>query len=138
MEMSNLIQAVQDLYAAFGRGDVPTILSRLAPDVSWEAEGPAEISFTGIRRGPEAVKGFFQAIASDHADPKLQAAEYLSSADSVATFGRYSCTLKKSGRRVDSPFAHLFRFRDGKVVRFVDYLNTAAFLEAGQTRAAGR
>ncbi len=65
--MSDLIQTVKDAYSAFGRGDVATILSMLAPDVSWELEAPAEISFAGIRKGPEAVKGFFQAIANDHA-----------------------------------------------------------------------
>ena len=136
--MSDLIKSIKDIYAAFGRGDVATIPSALAPDVSWEVEVPAEISFAGIRKGPEAVKSFFQAIATDHADPKLEIAEYFSSADSVATFGRYKCTLKKTGKRVDTPVAHLFKFRDGKIVRFVDHLNTAAFLEAGQSSAAGR
>ena len=136
--MSDHIQTIKDLYAAFGRGDVATILSKLAPDVSWEVEAPAEISFAGIRKGPEAVKGFFQAIANDHADPKLEITEYLSSADAVATFGRYKCTLKKTGKHVDSPVAHLFKFRDGKIVRFVDHINTAAFLEAAQSSAAGR
>ena len=134
--MSDLIQSIQDLYAAFGRGDVATILSKLASDVSWEVEAPAEISFAGIRKGPEAVKGFFQAIGNDHADPKIEITEYLSSADSVATFGRYKCTLKKTGKHVDSPVAHLFKFRDGKIVRFVDHINTAAFLEAAQSSAA--
>lgn len=32
--MSDLIQTVKDLYAAFGRGDVATILNQLSPDVS--------------------------------------------------------------------------------------------------------
>jgi uncharacterized protein len=136
--MSDLIQSIKDVYAAFGRGDVATILAALAPDVSWEAEGPAEVSFAGIRKGPEAVKGFFQAIANDHVDPKLEIAEYFGTADSVATFGRYKCTLKKSGKRVGSPVAHLFKFRGGKIVRYVNHIDTAAFLEAGQTRAAGR
>ena len=136
--MSDLIQTVKNAYAAFGRGDIATILAMLAPDVSWEVEGPAEISFAGIRKGPEAVKGFFQAIGNDHADPKLDITEYFSSGDSVATFGRYQCTLKKTGNRVDTPIEHLFKFRDGKIVRFVDHLNTAAFLEAGQSSAAGR
>ena len=27
---------VADAYAAFGRGDVPAVLDRLAPDVAWE------------------------------------------------------------------------------------------------------
>jgi hypothetical protein len=136
--MSDLIQTVKEAYAAFGRGDVATILSMLAPDVSWELEAPAEVSFAGIRKGPEGVKGFFQAIANDHADPKLEITEYFSSADGVATFGRYKCTLKKTGKRLDSPVAHLFKFRGGKIVRFVDYTDTAAYMEASRTSAAGR
>ena len=136
--MSDLIQTVKDAYAAFGRGDVATILAMLAPDVSWELEAPSEISIAGIRKGPEGVKGFFQAIANDHADPKLEITEYFSSADGVATFGRYKCTLRKNGKRLDSPVAHLFKFRDGKIVRFVDFTDTAAYLEAGRSTAAAR
>jgi hypothetical protein len=134
--MSDHIQTIKDLYAAFGRGDAAAILAQLSPDVSWEVEGPTEISFAGIRKGPEAVKGFFQAISNDHADPKLEITEYFGSADGVATFGRYKCTLKNTGKRVDSPVAHLFKFRDGKIVRFVDHINTAAFLEASRSSAA--
>lgn len=136
--MSDLIQTVKEAYAAFGRGDVASILSMLAAEVSWELEAPAEVSMAGIRKGPEAVKGFFQAIANDHADPKLEITEYFSSADGVATFGRYKCTLKKTGKRLDSPVAHLFKFRGGKIVRFVDFTDTAAYLEASRSSAAGR
>jgi len=136
--MSDLTQTIRDLYAAFGRGDVATILAKLDPNMSLEVEGPAEISFGGIRKGPEAVKGFIQAIGSDHADPKLEITDYFSSADAVATFGRYICTLKNTGKRVDSPVAHLFKFRDGKIVCFVDHINTAAFLEAAHSSAVGR
>lgn len=134
--MSDHIQTIKDLYAALGRGDAATILSKLSSDVSWEVEAPAELSFAGIRKGPEAVKGFFQAIANDHADPKLEITDYFGSPDGVATFGRYKCTLKKTGKRVDSPVAHLFKFRDGKIVRFVDHINAAAFLEAAKSSAA--
>ena len=33
--MSN-VHTVQEIYAAFGRGDVPAILSRLSESVEWE------------------------------------------------------------------------------------------------------
>jgi uncharacterized protein len=33
------IATVQEIYAAFGRGDVPAILDRLAEDVAWETTG---------------------------------------------------------------------------------------------------
>jgi len=53
-----------------------------------------------------------------------------SSADAVATFGRYICTLKNTGKRVDSPVAHLFKFRDGKIVWTKGFTDRAEALKA--------
>jgi ketosteroid isomerase-like protein len=50
--------------------------------------------------------------------------------NSVAVFGRYEFTLTRSGRRVNSPVGHLFQFRDGKVVRYINLVNTADYLQA--------
>ncbi|MGH9647550.1 MAG: hypothetical protein ACRD4E_12135 [Bryobacteraceae bacterium] len=50
------VHPLADLDGALGRGDVATILAMLAPDVSWELEGPAEISYAGIRKKPEEAE----------------------------------------------------------------------------------
>jgi ketosteroid isomerase-like protein len=127
--MNDLTQTVKEMYAAFGRGDVGEIMQHVADDVLWESEGPGELGFTGIRHGKQETLGFFDGIAREHANPKLEIHNYVSSADSVAAFGRYECTLKRSGRRVNSPVGHLFQFRSGKVVRYINLLDTAAYLE---------
>jgi ketosteroid isomerase-like protein len=126
--MSKLTDQVKEMYAAFGRGDIATILASLADDVQWEFEAPAQISWSGIRRGPHEVAGFFSGIAAEHADPDLQMTEFFESSDAVASFGRYSVTLKKTGQRVDTPVAHYFQFRDGKVSKFINITNSAAYL----------
>jgi ketosteroid isomerase-like protein len=57
----------------------------------------------------------------------------------VMTIGRYTATTKATGKRVDSPVAHYWKFRDGKVVRYVGLSNTAALVEAlqpAESRAA--
>jgi uncharacterized protein len=127
--MTDLIQTLKGIYAAFGRGDIATVMSHVGEDVVWQAEGPAELVFTGIRHGLAETAGFFAGIAQEHADPKLEMTDFLASGDSVAAFGRYEATLRRSGRRVNSPVGHLFKFRDGKIVNYVNLLNTAAFLE---------
>lgn len=128
-------QIVKEMYAAFGRGDIAAVLSHVAKDADWEAEGPAEMIFTGIRHGIEDIEGFFAGIAREHANPNLLMTEFVSSGDSVAAFGRYQATLKKTGVPVDTPVGHLFKFRDGKVVRYVNMLNTAAFVSAAAAKA---
>jgi ketosteroid isomerase-like protein len=52
--MSNLKQ-IQELYGAFGRGDIEPVLAALAPDVEW-VEGDVEgLPYRGAHHGPEAV-----------------------------------------------------------------------------------
>jgi ketosteroid isomerase-like protein len=134
--MPDLIESVKEMYAAFKRGDPQAILEKLDPDVQWEFEAPSEISFAGIRKGPKEASGFFDGIEKDHKEPDLEMTEFLTSADAVAAFGRYRATMKATGKRVDSPVAHLFKFRDGKVVRYVNFLNTAAFVPTAAAIAA--
>jgi ketosteroid isomerase-like protein len=125
--MSSPVAIVKDMYAAFGRGDIDAVMVHLSDDVVWSSEGPPEMVFTGVRKGKrETLEGFFRGIAQEHAEPKLTMTEFVAEGDSVAAFGRYEATLK-SGRRVDSPVGHLFKFRGGKVAHYTNLLNTAAF-----------
>src|SRR5580704_2400958 len=127
--MSSPGEIVKGMYAAFGRGDIEGVMEHIADDVVWSAEGPAEMVFTGVRHGKqETLEGFFGGIAQEHDDPKLEMTEFVAEGDSVAAFGRYEATIKSSGRRVNSPVGHLFRFRGGKVAHYTNLLNTAAFL----------
>jgi ketosteroid isomerase-like protein len=128
--MPNPIETVQAIYAAFGRGDIPFILSQLDESVVWEFEAPASLGFSGIRRGPKEVVGFFEGIGNEHADPKVTISDVFGSGDKVAAFGRYDVTMKATGKPVSSPLAHFWTFHNGKVTRYVNYINSAAFVEA--------
>ena len=135
--MSDLISTVKEFYAAFSRGDIAAILASVADDVSWEYEAPSEIWSSGIRRSPKEVAEYFSALAGQAVDHKLEMIEFFSSENAVAAFGRYQGTIKASGIHVDTPLAHYFKFRDGKVIRHVQLSNTGAALEAIRGRAAG-
>ena len=75
--MSDLISKIKDIYAAFGRGDIQTILATMTDDISWEFEAPAELSWAGMRHGPQEALGFFNGIAAEHANPHLQMTEFV-------------------------------------------------------------
>ena len=56
------VATVQGIYEAFGRGDVPAILERLAEDVQWEAWADnhgqrAGVPWMSPRTGREGVTG---------------------------------------------------------------------------------
>ncbi|MEP6659342.1 MAG: nuclear transport factor 2 family protein [Acidimicrobiales bacterium] len=66
--MSNLA-TVTALYEAFGRGDVPAILERLADDCAWEAWSDNSAVKAGVpwlqpRVGKAGVAEFFAVVAS--------------------------------------------------------------------------
>jgi hypothetical protein len=134
--MSNTT-TIQELYAAFGRGDMATIMAGLADDVVWESEGVAVLKASGIRHGKAETMGFFAALAAENADSKLTITEYVASGDVVMTIGRFAGTARATGKKIDTPIAHYWEFRDGKVVRYVGFSNTAAFVEALTPTSAG-
>jgi ketosteroid isomerase-like protein len=61
--MSN-IATVQELYAAFGRGDIPSILERVTESVEWGYDDPStEVPWLQPRKGRAGVADFFEAFA---------------------------------------------------------------------------
>ena len=135
--MSNHVQTVKEMYAAFGRGAVAAIQAHMAESVSWEFEAPAQLAWSGIRKGPQEAAGFFAGIASQQSDMVLNMTEFLANDNAVAAFGRYQATTKASGLRVDTPVAHYFEFdNNGKVVRYQNFANSGAFVEALQPATA--
>ncbi len=61
--MSN-VDNVKQIYAAFGRGDIPAILEQLDENVEWntEAEVPG-VPWLEPRRGRHNIPGFFESMA---------------------------------------------------------------------------
>jgi len=129
---------IQKLYDAFGRGDIQTILDNLNPDVDWVMEGPAQVPFTGQRKGPAEVAEFFGALANTQTNRKLTVETLLAQGDTVAMLGRYAATVTATGMHFDSRAAHFFTILNGQVARLVDVVDTAALLEAyTKSSAAG-
>lgn len=61
--MSN-VKTVQDMYAAYGRGDVPAILESLDENISWDADSSVpEVPWLKPRRGKSEVPAFFESLA---------------------------------------------------------------------------
>ena len=120
---------IEDMYAAFRRGDIPHILAALTDDVEWTCEGPATIPYSGHRKGPAQVLGFFQGLGeNDHME--LNVETIIEQGNIVATSGRFKGVVRDTGIRFDTFYGHFFTLRDGKVCRFVDLTDTAALVEA--------
>jgi len=128
--MSNL-ESVQGLYQAFAKGDVPTVLAFLDPAIAWtEAEG---FPYGGTYNGPNAVlEGVFMRLGSEWDGFTVVPDEFIDAAETIVVLGKYSGAYKATGKSFAANFAHVWKLRDGKAVRFVQYVDTLLVHQALQ------
>jgi ketosteroid isomerase-like protein len=126
MQEAQNTKIVQDAYAAFGRGDIETLLASFADNVVWVAvygTGP-HVPTSGERRGKAAVAEFFKQLAASVEFSRFEPKEFIATGDKVVTLGHYAATtpVKKS---FDSDFAMVFTLRNGKVTHFQEFCDSA-------------
>ena len=111
---------VQQIYKAFGRGDIPAILARLSDDVEWEyGVTSTDVPWLQPRRGRAAVPEFFQALqAIDFHTFRPKAV--LEQGAVVVALIDLEATVRATGvRLVEDDEVHIWHFDDtGRVVRF--------------------
>jgi ketosteroid isomerase-like protein len=96
----------------------------------WEAENFIYAD-TNPYVGPDTVlEGVFMRIVKEWEGFTVTPKEVLDAGDTVIGHGYYSGTYKKNGQTVRAQSAHFFTFRDGKVIKFQRYTDTAQFLRA--------
>ena len=127
--MSN-IDTVKEIYAAFGRGDVESILEKMSDDVRWEEWTDNTGQKTGVpwlkpRRGKDGVADFFRLI-SEFTVRDFQVLSLMGGGNQVAAEFVFEADAPPHGRRYRDEEIHLWSFDDqGKVVRLRHYLDTA-------------
>jgi len=131
-------EIVKSFYQAMGRGDIPVVLGILDSRVEWNEAENFLYSDRNPYIGPQAVlDGVFARIGADWNNFSAIPHELLGSGDTVVAFGRYGGTHKSTGRPVNAQYVHVFKLKDGKVVSFQQYTDTAQFQEAaGRGRSA--
>ncbi|MBI1852020.1 MAG: nuclear transport factor 2 family protein [Planctomycetes bacterium] len=127
--MADNLETIRGAYEAFARGDVAAALAVLAPDASWtEAEG---FPYAGTYVGPDAIlKGVFMRLGTEWEGYAAVPHEFVAQRDTVVSLGTYSGKFKATGKKFSAPFAHVWTFRNGKVVRFRQYTDTAVVQRA--------
>jgi ketosteroid isomerase-like protein len=124
------IAATQNLFAAFGAKDIPAILTFLDPEIVIEFYGPAIIPYAGTYRGIGEARRFFTTVLSSVDINQFDAEEIFGTGDKVVVTGHLNLRARSTGRLIDSDFAHVIALRDGRWLRFRDFMNTAVAMAA--------
>ena len=130
------IAVVQNLYAAFGRGDVAGLCAALTPDIDWQTVGAGDYPTFGQRKGTAAVQQFLSQVAENEEFSDFSPREFYAADDKVFVLGTYAGKIKKTGKPFGGEWVHVFTVKDGKVAKFREHSDTAQLVD-GYRGAAG-
>ena len=130
MSQQNVALA-QSLYDAFARGDVPTVVGAMDPNIEWiEPEAPG-YPFGGVHRGPqEVVDKVIALLQTYYQEIAFLPQEFVDDGDRVLILGESRGKAKASGTSFQVSFVQVVTFRDGKWTRFQHYTNTGVIAAA--------
>ena len=127
-EQENL-EIVQRGYKAFAEGDLPTLLKLLADDVEWNFP-PTYVGIPWTQhpwRGRDGVQQAMKMLTEFLEFQVFQPDEFIAGHDSVVVLGHERCRVKATGRLVEAKWVQIFTLRDGRISRYRENSDTAAW-----------
>ena len=131
--LTNNAATVASLYEAFGRGDIPYIISNLADDCKWIGAGGEYLPTGGTYIGKEALNFFIKLNESVEFSSFNPLSISNINDNEVIAFGNMAGKSKTTGKPSSSDWAMHWKFNhEGKVIYYQDFHNTAAAYVANQ------
>ena len=90
---------------------------------------------SGERRGKAQVGESFKQVAQTVNFSRFEPEEFIAAGDKVVALGHYTATTS-IGKKFNSDFAMVFTVRNGRVVEFQEFTDSAALNAAYQIRAS--
>ena len=124
-------QVIQDMFAAFERGDMQTIVNTLAEDVDWVVVGDPEIMpWSGRYKGRQDVLKLMSNNAGATRDLKITPRWMVAEGDKVLMLINEKATVSPTGKAYDVDSLRVYTVRNGQIVAFENYFNPMPLLTA--------
>jgi len=101
-------------------------------ELTWRslAGGAAGMEFTRNAHSKPEVRRYFDELARDWAMQSFTVQEFIAAGDRVVMIGHCAWTNRKTGKTLSTPKADVIKFREGKIVDFLEFYDTAAGIAA--------
>lgn len=121
-------EIIKGLYESFAAGDVAAVTAAFADDITWtEADG---FPLAGTYVGPQAVvEGVFMRLGDFSDNWGTAIDRFVADGDTVVADGKYTWNHKKSGEPCEARMAHVWTLADGKIIAFLQHVDTARVRE---------
>jgi len=127
------VNFVRQTYAAFGRGDIATVLDHLATDIVWDSRYLPELPIHGTFHGKDAVVQFFIKLGESLDVQDFAPQTFIAQDETVVVLGYEQVTVKSTGKPYKNDWVHVWTIANGKVARIQTSNNVAAAVAAFAT-----
>ena len=124
------VSIVHQAYDNFKTGNIPALLDLCSEDITWQLPQMENVPFAGKRTTRAGVGEFFALVGANQDSLRFEPQEAVAQGDKVVSLGYYQWRVKSTGREFEGDFAHVFTIRNGKIVAFHEYTDTAAAANA--------
>jgi ketosteroid isomerase-like protein len=122
----NNVEIVKYIYEKFKHGDTQSILATYAPDIEFRlAEGHPYQPSGHPWFGKDAITQHFFSKAVREWDWSIALANVHDLGDTVVVEGRYKAVFRPTGKALDAQTCHVWKFKNGMVMSFHQYADTA-------------
>jgi uncharacterized protein len=123
------IEALRPVYESWGRGDFSPIFDVYAEEMEWgfSDEWP---DLEGVAPDPSRRSDRLAKFLEPWKGWRCEAEDYIAQGDVVVVITRYSGHARSSGFDMDTPGAHVWTMRDGKVIRLEVFATPERAFEA--------
>ena len=126
------VESVRRGYELYAAGDLEGVASLFADDAELADAGGLGVAGTaaGVRYGPEGFLRANEEALEAFEDYRVEAEEFIDAGETVVVAVRISGRGRASGAELETHLAHVWVFRNGKVIRGDVYWSTEEALEA--------
>jgi ketosteroid isomerase-like protein len=125
MSEQDNVEVVRHAYENFKSGRIDALLGQMSEDVEWRLPEIEGAPFAGARKGLGQVSEFFTSLADSQDVQSFEPREFVAQGDKVVSLGTYNWRVKTTGREYGGDWAHVFTVRDGRIVGFHEYMDSA-------------
>lgn len=120
------IQATMDeLYAAYARGDFDRVAALMDESIEWMIYAPVTVfPYAGPRRGRAAVLQTMREIARDYAIESYRREIVTVDKERVAVVADVRMRQRATQRALRFRVANFMRFKDGRLAEFREFINS--------------
>jgi ketosteroid isomerase-like protein len=131
------IRLLKGFYAAASGGNFGPVRDALDPNVEWIEPNVPGLWFSGTHRGADAVWQEVIAPTVEKIDSfRVNMRKFYGVGDHIIAIGYFRGRDKATGKELDAATAHICTLRNGRIVRFETFHDTASWLETlGLTQA---